>query len=426
MSTFRQPGAPLEGLLGEILQDPVRDACPGARPVVSVKPEDPSEYRRAVRERALAEVEIERRGVAHGTWAELHPEGTAPRVQGARRRRVAWRMRWNAAQPIVRPGYMLELGLGAQAAARELAALFGALSADGGLARWLAARASELGRRGRFALGEPRALADPERDRECIGFRDMGGASDLWAKLSRLSKHAADRSLRLRLSFGREVLDDASADLRRHRLVAELARELLPGGELWLGPALVAPAAELAGEPLFATQPIVYWNAPQGGALFHHDAFAGPARDQQRGVLYVQLAGRTAWLALAIGDLALAVRELLALFGEGELGWVAEELDDLVGLAELKAIAADWQALVGELARPGCGLFAPLVNRGPEVTGYLLDRGHGALLGPGDAILLPNFGLERTALHSVFCAAPEVATGISLALRADPDARPGD
>jgi hypothetical protein len=59
------------------------------------------------------------------------------------------------------------------------------------------------------------------------------------------------------------------------------------------------------------------------------------------------------------------------------------------------------------------------VNRGPEFTAWLADAGHAALLGPGDAILLPNHGLRRTAMHSVFCAGEEVAYGLSLAIRSD-------
>jgi len=59
------------------------------------------------------------------------------------------------------------------------------------------------------------------------------------------------------------------------------------------------------------------------------------------------------------------------------------------------------------------------VNRGPEFTAWLADAGHAAILAPGDAILLPNHGLTRTAMHSVFCASDETAYGLSFAIRAD-------
>jgi hypothetical protein len=73
--------------------------------------------------------------------------------------------------------------------------------------------------------------------------------------------------------------------------------------------------------------------------------------------------------------------------------------------------------LGAELALPGCGRLAALVNRGPEFTGFLADAGHAAVLEAGDAILLPNHGYARTAMHSVFCAGERTGLGLSLALR---------
>ena len=52
------------------------------------------------------------------------------------------------------------------------------------------------------------------------------------------------------------------------------------------------------------------------------------------------------------------------------------------------------------------------------MTGLLADAGHACVLEPGDAILLPNHGYARTAMHSVFCASEETTYGISLAVRA--------
>jgi hypothetical protein len=75
--------------------------------------------------------------------------------------------------------------------------------------------------------------------------------------------------------------------------------------------------------------------------------------------------------------------------------------------------------LLHELARPDCGILGPLVNRGPEVTCMVADAGHAVLLGPGDVLLLPNHGLERTAMHSVFHGGGEIAYGLSFALRED-------
>jgi hypothetical protein len=57
------------------------------------------------------------------------------------------------------------------------------------------------------------------------------------------------------------------------------------------------------------------------------------------------------------------------------------------------------------------------VNR-PETSAYLADAGHACVLRPGDVLLLPNHGLERTAMHSVWCASERPGYGLSLALRA--------
>ena len=176
--------------------------------------------------------------------------------------------------------------------------------------------------------------------------------------------------------------------------------------------------------PVLFTQHIAYWNSPDGGALFHHDAFAEdeeePSRPGQLGVCFLQLSGRSAWLALSISDLAHRVREFAAHLFEGELPWVgAQVFPDAAAERRLRTVVSDPAALLRELARPGCGLLSPLVNRGPEFTAWLADAGHAAILSPGDAILLPNHGLARTAMHSVFCAGEEVAYGLSTAIRAD-------
>jgi hypothetical protein len=177
----------------------------------------------------------------------------------------------------------------------------------------------------------------------------------------------------------------------------------------------------LAGEPALLTQAIGYWNAPEGGALFHHDAFHEDGRATgQLGVCYVQLTGSTFWLALSTQDLAERVREFLELLGAGELGWVRTRLAPAArDFRVLEALAADGEALARELGLPGCGRLAALVNHGPEFSALLADAGHALRLDPGDALLLPNHGPACTAMHSVFCAGEETGYGLSLAIRPD-------
>jgi hypothetical protein len=414
-------------LLDGILSDPDRDARSGARPVVSVREQEDPAFLAAVEEKRRASASLARRGIWHGEWAELFDTN----VDGAVELATALE-RWHAAKPIVLRG-------AATADQRaefedEIAArgeLHAALQEPRGLRAFLEAHASALGPD--FEPGRaPAKLFDPERDLERILVRPTRGrrVGDLWVKSAWLSTSDGDDSLRVRVSFGRERDDDASADLARHRLVADLAARLFPESALVAANPAIAQLVEplLAGPALF-TQHIAYWNAPDGGALFHHDAFAEdeeePSRPGQLGVAYLQLTGRTAWLALSIADLGRRVREFVACLLEGELPWVAAQLfPDGAARARVDALTADPGALLAELARPGCGTLGPLVNRGPEFTAWLADAGHAAILGPGDAILLPNHGLRRTAMHSVFCAGEDVAYSLSLAIRSDrePDA----
>jgi len=260
-------------------------------------------------------------------------------------------------------------------------------------------------------------LADPHRDLERIR---IGSDHDLWVKLGRLSAHDQDHSLRVRHSFGKEIVDDASRDIEAHRLVAEMAEILwpiaarFPKQDEW-GERLV----RWIEQPVLRTQHIAYFNAPEGGALWHHDAFDEPLEGGQRGVLYVQLAGRTAWLACSIDALCKRMQEFLEYLAEGELPWVlAESLPGAGALDGLIKLSERFPRMRRELGRPGGGAFGPLLGRG-EFSALCADAGHAYLLEPGDALLMPNHGLERTVMHSVFCADPHVTLGLSMALRED-------
>jgi hypothetical protein len=139
-------------------------------------------------------------------------------------------------------------------------------------------------------------------------------------------------------------------------------------------------------------------------------------------VVYVQLAGRTAWVALSIEDLSRRVIEFVEYMQEGELAWVREDLfPDRETFQWLERMVARFGRVRKELGKPGCGRLGPLVGRGPEFTSLLADAGHGFILEPGDGIVLPNQGLECTCMHSVFCASPEPTYGVSMAVR---EARP--
>lgn len=404
-----------EGLLASILEAPDRDRVPGTRPVVSCRVDDEPEYLDELDRLADLRVTLERRGVYHGEWARLRLRQEAE----ARSAHGDWFRRWHESRPIVLPGFADPAPFAPELAERRR--LQDELREPGGLRAFLGAARERL--EPDFAVHHrpPRPSGDP-RDVERVMIHAAsphGRLKDLWAKSAWLSDRDDDASLRLRLSFGREVEDDASRDLQRHLAVGELAARLFPESALasehpWLSDQL----PRFVGGPVFLTQHIAYWNAPGGGALFHHDAFDEPEEGGQRGVLYLQLTGRTGWLALSIEDLARRVAELGDYLEEGELSWVRARLFPGPGDFErFRRRTGRFRNLVKILGRPACGELAELVNQGPEFTSLLADAGHAFVLEPGDAILLPNHGLARTTMHSVFCIGEESGYALSMAIR---------
>lgn len=433
----------VDPLFESILGAPDRDRAPLARPVISFAETDESAFLQAIESAAVDTVSLERRGAYHGEWAVLEPERLPRELRGEHeldeaRLRAKLVDRWHACRPIVLPGILtphLE-PFADEIASRD--ALRAELSEPGGLRRFLAERAPEL--EPAFGVLAKRAtLFDRERDVERVlleSFAPNGRGKrieDLWLKSAWLSTFDEDASLRLRFSFGSERDDDASRDIVRQRVIADLAERLLPETSVITAhPELVPLLEAFCGEQVLFTQHIAYWNARSGGALFHHDAFAedafGDGTWRQLGVAYAQLSGATAWLALSIDDLAARVSEFTDALAEGELPWVKAQLCGGArpalagGFERLTLLAHDPRACANELALPGQGVLGPLVNRGPEFTSFLADAGHAYVLEAGDVILLPNRGLFATCMHSVFCAGDETGYSLSLAMRPNREA----
>jgi len=343
--------------------------------------------------------------------------------------------RWYEAQPIILRGWVPEFSeaetvaeTGADSSGLtpgpqniqdrgHCANAFATLADNKGLRTYLTQRAAVLGTT--FAPGSNMHLFDEARDRE--GIRIVQD-HDLWVKLSRLSTRETDASLRVRHGFGKEGPDDLSRDLERHRMVAELAQTLWPAmGALPTADAWSKRLERWIEGPVLRTQTIAYFNAPDGGALWHHDAFDEPLIGGQRGVLYVQHTGRTAWLACSIDALTHLFIEFLEYLEEGEMPWVREDLlgkRDREMWPKIYKRTERFVRLRKELTKPGQGVYGPWVGR-PEFSALAADAGHAFLLDPGDAILLPNHGYEKTAMHSVFCASPGPTLAFSMALRED-------
>lgn len=401
-------------LLGQLLEDPDRAPIPGASQVVSFRDDDEPEYLAQIEGGAVTRLALERRGHWHGQIAELDPEQVPPAKLP---RPSHLRQRWREARPFVLRRLCADR-LREWSTDLHLADRWGTdLLEPEGLSRLLNAR---LGGRGaRFQPGAGfETLADPERDLAKRALDDRESADlSLWAKSGRLSDYPDDASVRVRLGAGEEGADDAGRDARARKALRAAGRAALPLlAELDRDRALWKRISEVSGTPLHPSHAIAYWNRLNGGARFHHDAFADEG-DVQRGVLYVQLAGRTVWLALSIADLADQWLEFAGLVAEGELPWLKEAFEEAeVWEPSMAILEAGRVAALRELGEPGCGTLGPWVDRGPEFTAFLIDAGHAAVLHPGDAICLPNNGRLSTAMHSVFCGGPGPNYALSLGL----------
>lgn len=434
MNTHHRTPAP--GLFRDVALAPDRDRDFAPKPVVSVHPDDEPAYHAEIETRAVTQVDLYRRGIEFGSYAICSPEGLIDPRPRKRRREALVRERWIAGRPLLFPEAFADVASRVKGLARGM---YDRL-ARGEFATWLKSRESALG--ARYMIDELEAeLADPERDEARATFKSRDGLDGFWIKLAKLSTHELDGSKRLRMSFGEEGDDDASTDDERQRALVDLARPLIPGFREVLGSRVLEPLLkDLTGGDVLLTQPIGYWNTAHGGARFHHDSFA--ENDGQLGVLFVQLTGRSFWLALSIRDLVERVREFV---GAGELAAEDEVPDDDMPVdeaqddadvvakpstevaekptsepsefgAEIVALCADSMATLAEAALPDCGRLNEIVNS-PSFAAFLADAGHAVLLEPGDAILLPNHGLERTVMHSVFGVARRAGYGLSLAIR---------
>jgi hypothetical protein len=232
-----------------------------------------------------------------------------------------------------------------------------------------------------FPSGSTVDMGD-EREVEKVYVDGMHGkrfvARGLYAKLSWIAYDRRDRSLRIRFSFGSENLLDWQKETRRAPWANRYAEAVFPEcAVLTQNAALCAAIERRLGRRARLCERIVYNNAPGGGALFHHDC-----EPNQRGVVFAQLAGETAWLALPKRALAEharasarspALRRLLA--------------------TPRKAL----RALDGEDER-----LYRLLNATPRFTQRLAAHGAFFHLCAGDALLLPNHGWDDTCWHSVF------------------------
>ncbi len=321
---------------------------------------------------------LQRRGIAHGRFV------VAPRAARGDRLTADMRARWDSDRAILLPGILAPALPRWGGAIRRTLALFEDLRAQrvelqDEVRRRLRGRAEFFPSGATVDAGDPRELekvyVDGMRARRFV-------ARGLYAKLSWIAHDERDVSLRIRFSFGSENLRDWQRETRRAPWADRYARALFPEGAAQAENArLVRTVEGLLGRRARFSERIVYNNAPGGGAIFHHDC-----EPHQHGVVFGQLQGETAWLALPKRELA---RHLLAFVRTTRAP------------ALRRLLTSERQALRA-LDREGDARIARLLNETPAFTRLLAE--HGALfhLRAGDVLLLPNHAWDDTCWHSVF------------------------
>ena len=301
---------------------------------------------------------LRRRGVLHGRFVATQHREQSPVTA------------WASDAPVHVPGMLRDLTRDQAAAIRRSRALFARLAEGSDPSREIWRR---LGANRHFNsagssvdAGEPREIEKVQVDFVRAG-RIVAG--DLFAKFSWIRPELKDASLRIRFSFGDERAQDWLRDRARRAAANDYCEAVFPeSAAIAQHRRLRRLLSQCAGHRLSMCERIVFANAPGGGARFHHDA-----EPTQRGVLYVQLAGATAWLALP-------KRELAALW----------RLGTSPGSDSLRRLDRDDAATDRRL------------NSDPRLTQSLAERGHLYVLRPGDVLLLPSHGHDDCAWHSVF------------------------
>ena len=342
--------------------------------------------------RGGSQLELERRGVRHGSLQRLKSPPASP---------LDLHQRFAAAEPILLRGWLAVDSKLARSRIEATRRWFERLRTGHSFADGVRERLSR--RRGGAAprpeiTGTSVDLADP-REIEKVHV-DLSGCGrpgkGLYAKLSWIAADPRDSSLRVRFSFGDERSGAWMRDVRRSLASDLLAELVFPECALISRHrALRALLERLHAGPVRLSERIVYNNAPGGGASFHHDA-----EPRQLGVVYGQLSGSTGWLALPRRALAV---ELAALARRGALAKRAGSVAKAFRALE----HSDWPPL------------DRLLNQDRRLTRRLVERGAFYRLEPGDVLILPSASPTLCAWHSVFAlgARPSVAHSYGLFAR---------
>jgi len=208
-----------------------------------------------------------------------------------------------------------------------------------------------------------------------------------------------------------EGYEDVAADLARQKLAGQLQEAVFPES-------LIVTQNEklnhyikslLNLESIEFVERIVYFNAPNGGAQFHHDVERG-----HKGVLFAQLDGRTAWLCLPKRTLIRQIQDFLRDSIHQQA--LAELFADKSAVNDFLNHYQQEVWLANHMEEKNKDVLDCLINQTPAFTQQLVEQGF-YMLSPGDIILLPQTDLDYCAWHSVFCIDEQPGLALSFAIR---------
>lgn len=237
-------------------------------------------------------------------------------------------------------------------------------------------------------------------------------AEDLWMKVSWLSFHDEDASLRFRFSFGVDLHEDVAADKNRQHYASLLTDAVFPESRLITKTETLNKnlCDILDSKNIRFVERIVYFNSPNGGAYLHHDRERGHA-----GVVFAQITGETFWLALPKKQL---IQELTAFIQACHSTENWPNSLSKVAQKELLRLTTNSKMLSDELETFANSVLIHAMNETEEFVQHLIKNGHGKHLVPGDVLLLPQETDMDCCWHSVFCVGEESGQALSFAIRA--------
>jgi len=236
-------------------------------------------------------------------------------------------------------------------------------------------------------------------------------AEDLWCKGSWLSFHDDDTSLRFRFSWGMEGYEDVSADPVKQTWAGKLCDVLFPESEIITQNEVILShlSSILDKNPSFVER-IVYFNAENGGAQFHHDVERGHA-----GVVFAQLSGSTFWLTASKPKL---IDEIISFAQNPEqqthIEAVLQKAKDRESLTNL---CSNRENLSCYMEEPDHEIIEAIIDRCPAFIAQLVDHGYSHILKAGDVLLLPQRDEDNCVWHSVITLGEETGEALSFAVR---------